>query len=233
MQVGLEVNHGNWYLYSECSRHMMGQESQFSSLKLKEGGEIAFSGDEKEKIIKIGDIGQSTIYYIKNILLVKSLKHNLLSISQLCDKDYKVSFEASHCAMIDKVTNEVKFFGKRHKNVYIIYLQKVCNYDLCLVANINDLIWLWHRRLSHASYGVTFKLAGRDLVIGLPKSSYSNEKVCSACAQGKMTRISFKSKNIVLTTRALELLHLDLFGPTHTSSLGGKWYDFIIIEDYL
>ena len=34
------------------------------------------------------------------------------------------------------------------------------------------------------------------------------------------------------TSRALELLHLDLFGPTCSSSLRGKKYDFVIIDDY-
>ena len=47
-----------------------------------------------------------------------------------------------------------------------------------------------------------------------------------------MTRTSFKSKNIVTTSRALELLHLDLFGPTRSSSLGGKRYDFVIVDYY-
>ena len=103
---------------------------------------------------------------------------------------------------------------------------------MCLVANVNDLVGLWHRRLGHASYGVISKLARSDLVIGLPKSSYSKAQVCSACAHGKMTRTSFKSKDIVTTSRALELLHLDLFGITRSSSLGGKRYGFVIVNDY-
>ena len=111
-------------------------------------------------------------------------------------------------------------------------MKEVLNNDLYLVANIYDLIGLWHRRLSHASYGVIFKLVRCDLVIGLPKSSYSSEKVCSTCAQGKITRTSFKSKNIFSASRALELLHLDLFGPTRSSSLGEKRYDFVIVNDY-
>ena len=39
-------------------------------------------------------------------------------------------------------------------------------------------------------------------------------------------------KNIVLTSLSLELLHLDLFGPTKTSSLSGKSYDFVIVNDF-
>ena len=47
----------------------------------------------KEIIIDIGNIkiGSSTL--IKNMVLVDGLKHNLLSISQLCDRDFKVVFD--------------------------------------------------------------------------------------------------------------------------------------------
>ena len=67
--------------------------------------------------------------------------------------------------LLIKITNEIKFYGKRHKNVYIIDLMKVPNHDLCLVANVNDVAGLWHRRLGHASYRVISKLDRQDLVI--------------------------------------------------------------------
>ena len=34
---------------------------------------------------------------IKNVLLVEGPKHNLLSISQLCYKGFKVNFETNKC----------------------------------------------------------------------------------------------------------------------------------------
>ena len=89
---------------------MTGQEYHFKSLKIKEGGEVAFEGDRKGKIIGIGDIGNTSSNSIENILLVRGLKHNLLSISQLCDKSYKIIFEVDHCAILDKTSNEIKFF---------------------------------------------------------------------------------------------------------------------------
>ena len=178
----LEANGKHWYLDSGCSRHMTGQESHFKSLKIKEGGEEAFERDGKGKIIGIRDVGNTSSNSIENVLLIRGSKYNLLSISQLCDKGYKVIFEADHCTILDKTSNEIKFFGKKHKNIYLIDLKKILNHDLCFVANVNDLAGLWHRRLGHASYGVISKLARRDLVIGLPKSSYSNAQVCSACA---------------------------------------------------
>ncbi|RDY14801.1 hypothetical protein CR513_00065, partial [Mucuna pruriens] len=50
--------------------------------------------------------------------------------------------------------------------------------------------------------------------------------------QGKQIIGSFRSKNIVSTSRPLELLHIDLFGPTITVSLGGKHYGLVVIDDY-
>src|SRR5262249_15937368 len=39
-------------------------------------------------------------------------------------------------------------------------------------------------------------------------------------------------KNIVSTSQPLELLHIDLFGPSKTTSLGGKNYGFIIVDNF-
>ena len=65
---------------------MTGQESHFKSLKIKDEGEVTFGGDEKEKIIGIGAIGNTSSNSIENVLLVRGLKHNLLSISNCVTK---------------------------------------------------------------------------------------------------------------------------------------------------
>ena len=76
------------------------------------------------------------------------------------------------------------------------------------------------------------KLAKNDLVIGLPKLSFDKDKICDACQFGKQVRNSFKSKNYVSTSRPLELLNIDLFRPMDVLSIGGKSYEFVIIDDY-
>ena len=45
-------------------------------------------------------------------------------------------------------------------------------------------------------------------------------------------RSSFKPKNLVSTSKPLELLHMDLFGPMDVISMGGKSYGFVIVDDY-
>ncbi|GKC81205.1 retrovirus-related pol polyprotein from transposon TNT 1-94 [Tanacetum coccineum] len=44
--------------------------------------------------------------------------------------------------------------------------------------------------------------------------------------------LSHKAKNIVSTTRCLELLHMDLFGPSAVRSYGGNRYTLVIVDDY-
>ena len=67
---------------------------------------VSFGGKDKGKIIRIGKVHDS----IDDVLLVEGLTHNLISISQLCDKGYRVIFKKPHCAIFEKDSNEIKFF---------------------------------------------------------------------------------------------------------------------------
>ena len=77
------------------------------------------------------------------MLYVEGLKHNLLSISQLCDKSFRVCFDAHACYVIDSSTNQVIYIEKRHENVYVIYIEEIkFHNESCLFANdVNDS-WL-------------------------------------------------------------------------------------------
>jgi len=46
-------------------------------------------------------------------------------------------------------------------------------------------------------------------------SGYTNH-LCEACVKGKQVKISLRSKHNISTKIPLELIHLDLFGPTKT-----------------
>ena len=46
-------------------------------------------------------------------------------------------------------------------------------------------VYIWHRRLGHASMHVISKLCQNDLVVGLPKLSFDLDKVCDACVKEK------------------------------------------------
>ena len=112
-------------------------------------------------------------------------------------------------------------------------------FDLhCINSEINCLItkcdetWLWHRRISHIHMQHLNKIASKELVIGLLKLKFEKDKVYEACQKGKQTKTSFKQKQFVSTTRTLETLHMDLFGPSRTMSIGGNYYGLVVLDDF-
>nr|GFA49624.1 ribonuclease H-like domain-containing protein [Tanacetum cinerariifolium] len=94
-------------------------------------------------------------------------------------------------------------------------------------------VWLWHRRLSHLNFDYINLLLKKDIVIGLPKLKYVKDQLCSSCELSKAKRSSFKSKAVPNSKRRLNLPHIDLCGPMLVTSINGKKYILVIIDDYL
>ena len=70
------------------------------------------------------------------------------------------------------------------------------------------------------------KIANKELVRGDPKLGKNMNHVCGPCQLKKQTRAPHKKANSFTTKRPLELVHMDLMGPTCTESIGGKRYIF-------
>ncbi|GJT22301.1 retrovirus-related pol polyprotein from transposon TNT 1-94 [Tanacetum coccineum] len=85
--------------------------------------------------------------------------------------------------------------------------------------------------IGHANMRLIQSLASKELVRNLPKLKF-DQHFCDACKIGKQAHASHKAKNIVSTTRCLELLYMDLFGPSVIQSYGGNRYTLVIVDDY-
>ncbi|GJW03934.1 retrovirus-related pol polyprotein from transposon TNT 1-94 [Tanacetum coccineum] len=147
---------------------------------------------------------------------------------QICDNKCRVTFSEHD----SEITKDGKVIGRgiRKKGLYVMKLGNKPKDQICL-ATINENSPLWHRRLGHANMRLIQSLASKELVRNLPKLKF-DQHFCDACKMGKQDHISHKSKNIVSTTRFLELLHMDLFGPSVVRSYGGDRYTLVIVDDY-
>ena len=76
------------------------------------------------------------------------------------------------------------------------------------------------------------KLIKHDLVRGLKDVTFEKDKLCSACQAGKQVGNTQPKKSMMSTCKAFELMHMDLFGPTTYTSIGGKKYGFVIVDDF-
>jgi len=212
---------------------MTGNVSLLNCFKSEDGPEVVFGYNNTGKIRGYGTISNGSVI-IAGVAFVEGLKHNLLSVSQFCDKGHNVTFHNNQCLVRESNTNLVKLIGSRKGNTYITNLEhKGSNEMMCFQANSFDSkTRLWHRRFCHLNFKNISKLISKDSVIGLPKLSFENNKFCNACQLGKLTKVSFKSKISNYESRPLYLLHMDLFGPMSVTSLGGRKYTLVVIDDY-
>ncbi|KAJ9536231.1 hypothetical protein OSB04_un000597 [Centaurea solstitialis] len=221
---------GIWYLDSGCSRHMTGLKSVLSNYREERGPAVTFGGNGKGQTRGYGTLTNGVTTF-KRVAYVEGLMHNLLSISQLCDKNHKVSFSKKKCKVKNR-RKEVILTGVRHADIYIINMNTSTD-NFCFVSRASsDTNWIWHKRLSHLNFKTLNQLCINNLVIGLPDFRYTKVSFCSACEKGKQTRASFKSKQISSISSPLQLLHMDLFGPVNVQSIAGKKYTLVIVDEY-
>ena len=84
---------------------MTGDKDMLTNITYFDGGSVTFGENSKGYIIGKGDVnnyGTSNLPFITNVSLVENLKHNLLSISQLCDKGFKITFSNSNVVFLIK-----------------------------------------------------------------------------------------------------------------------------------
>jgi hypothetical protein len=59
------------------------------------------------------------------VLLVEYLKHNLLSVSKICDQGYTLTFESRKCKIRENNSGILVATATRiPNNIYIIYMKK-------------------------------------------------------------------------------------------------------------
>jgi hypothetical protein len=74
------------YIDSGCSKHMTGDKSKFLTLSERKSGNVTFGNDAPGKIKGKGMISLSNGKgKAQDVLFVEGLKHNIISVSQVCD----------------------------------------------------------------------------------------------------------------------------------------------------
>ncbi|KAL8088649.1 hypothetical protein AgCh_038434 [Apium graveolens] len=114
---GTKANIGLARVTGECSSlgqwmlmNMTGYKSLLSKFEEKVGPNVSYGDGNLEKIsgydkIKVGNV------IIENIALVAGLKHNLISVSQICDRGYHVNFDKEHCEIVSKSDGKITRTG--------------------------------------------------------------------------------------------------------------------------
>jgi hypothetical protein len=109
--VALQAKHKKrgWYVDNGCSKHMTGDRDKFLTLRKERDGLVSFGNDDS----------------------VEDIKHNILSVSQMCDQGHKFTFDSQKCEIIKEGSGKlVATTARTSSNIYV--LSEIGNEKCCL-----------------------------------------------------------------------------------------------------
>jgi hypothetical protein len=200
---------------------MAGEKMFTSYVRNKDSHDIIIFGDGNQGKIKgIGKIAIITEHSISNVFLVESLGYNLLYVSQLYHMGYNCLYTNVDVTIFRKSDGSLAFKGVSDGKLYLVdFTKENVDLDACLLAKTN-MGWLWHHRLAHVGMKNLHKLLKGEQVLGLNDVYFEKDGPCAACQTEKHVGTTHPSKNVMTTSRPLELLQMDLFGPVAYLSIG-------------
>lgn len=262
--LSANINSESWYIDSGASGHMCCDKSVMDNfvndgkleVKVANGDKLYTAGQGSIKVrMKNGNIQTiSKVHYVPN------LTANLLSVSEMVGKGFKVVFSSQGCYIYD---GEAVIASASHKEgVYRLdtiesipmrcslienstalggaAYQKAGHDD---IANSNTAMMgavegsdatsqkVWHRRLGHLNHK-SMELLNKGMATGISFANNNLFQQCEVCVKGKQTKKSFPKKSFNRATEILELVHTDLCGPMPYKSFSGSRYFLTFIDDF-
>ena len=101
---------------------MTGDRALLSDVVEKVGPVVTFGDNSKGLTQGYGSLQAGNVI-IDHVSVVQGLQHNLLSISQFCDKGYGVLFDKERCQILHKKNGLLALQGVRKGNLFIADLQ--------------------------------------------------------------------------------------------------------------
>ncbi|KAJ9544570.1 hypothetical protein OSB04_024277 [Centaurea solstitialis] len=120
----------------------------------KEGSSVAFRGNQKGKIKGNGMIVKGEIT-VNQVSYVDDLKHNLISVSQLCDNGMDVMFKIKYCIVYKADTLTEVMRANRRGDLYLLFLT--------LLMKKRRYVWSSHKTKFDPSFDQPLQLLHVDL----------------------------------------------------------------------
>jgi hypothetical protein len=126
-----------WFIDSGCSKYTIGDQNKFLILKEEEGGNITFGHNSFARIVGKGIV---SIYNGKtkthNVLYVEGLKQNILSVSQMYDQGYNLTFHSKGCEI--RKIGLGRLFENANRTLRNVYVLDEVKGEKCCMGQVNE-----------------------------------------------------------------------------------------------
>ena len=166
---------------SGASHHMTGSKEMLSELKSPpQDVSITYGDGSKSEVLGLGKVVVTPDVSIVDIMLVKTLSYNLLSVLQLANMGFESYFTKLTVVLLWEKTLSVAFVGYVEHGLYVVDFskKKPTPTATCLMARA-DKGWLWHPRLAHVNMRALHNLHKGGHVKGLKDVKFVCDRVCS------------------------------------------------------
>jgi hypothetical protein len=146
---------------------MTGVETYLEDVRPYVTSYVTFGDGAKGKIVRIGNLIKHGLPRLDDVLLVRGLTTNLISISQLCDLGLRVNFTKPECQISDEKGEVLMRCTRSKDNCYLWVSQEESFISTCLLSKEEE-IKLWHQRLGYLHLKGMRKAMSSEAIRGLP-----------------------------------------------------------------
>lgn len=179
--------------------------------------------------MRIKHIGHALVHtprtlHLKNVLHVPQATKNLVSASRLAEDNYAfLEIYSKYFLVKDLAKKDIILKGRCRKGLYPLSPGTSKH-----VYSVAPSFARWHSRLGHPSTPIVSRVVSKNK---LPCQSKSpSELICDACQKAKIHQLPY-SKSVSVSSRPLELIFSDVWGPA-PSFVGGNKFYVSFIDDF-
>ena len=217
-----------WLLDSACCNHMTSPVvvSSHTSTSLPT---IYTTNGSPMHVSHLGNVSTSALF-VSNVYQIPQLTHNLLSVGQLTELCFTLTFSSTGVVVQDSQTGQIIGTTRKVKRLFELICLHLPSSRLsasAVLGQSTSYLALWHSRLGHASISRVKQLVSRGLLGSISNKSFD----CMPCQFGIQNALQFNN-SVSHALSPFNLIHYDVWGPFPITTLGGSRYFVIFMDDF-
>ena len=190
----------SWFFDSGCCNHMTAQSSFFVSKTTPSRTSAIHTADNSKLLVSHTGAISTPSLSLADVLLVPRLTLNLISVGQLCELGFTVTFSDHGCIVRDPQTRKIIGTGRLFE---VVFLEVPSLPVACYVATVPQAIW--HSKLGHVSIS-RLRSFIFSAVLGQVDVSQNN---CQACQLAKFHALPFNNSDLIAKD-PFDLIHSNI-----------------------
>jgi Pol polyprotein, beta-barrel domain/GAG-pre-integrase domain len=178
--------------------------------------------------IKVLNARKFTTIILCDALHAPEMGLTVISINHITKAGHKVLFNGTACKIKNSKGATISEIPVGSNGLYKVEHASMAAGAMTETVKLSEL----HKQLGHISINTICSLIKNNIIQGIKLTDDLNEFTCDSCKYGKaMRKVIQKEWVAPLASSFSNEIHMDVWGPSPTNSLGGHSYYVIFTDD--